>query len=81
MAMSIRNSEVEDLARQLAIAAGATMSDVILGALRELKVVREGRGLVRLEKVRSLVADCSALPVLDARSADEILGYDSHGGF
>jgi hypothetical protein len=31
------------------------------------------------ERLRRIADHCAALPVLDARSPDEILGYDEHG--
>jgi hypothetical protein len=31
----------------------------------------------RFEKLLQIANECSALPVLDSRSADEILGYDN----
>lgn len=34
-----------------------------------------------LDRVRAIQAEIARLPVLDARSPDEILGYNEHGHF
>lgn len=38
---------------------------------------RKGRSLA--DKLDKIAKRCAALPVLDSRLADEILGYDEHG--
>jgi antitoxin VapB len=38
---------------------------------------RKGRSLA--DELDEIAKRCAALPGLDARSADEILGYDEHG--
>jgi antitoxin VapB len=51
------------------------------------KALRDRLARVRRERARRRLADelkaiaehCANLPVLDARSADQILGYDEHG--
>jgi len=81
MALNIRNAEAERLAADLARLTGETKTEAVTRALRDrLARVRQER------RARSLAAElveigkhCAALPVLDARSDDEILGYDAHG--
>lgn len=34
---------------------------------------------IDMDRVRAILARIDALPVVDARSAEEIIGYDEHG--
>lgn len=81
MALSIRSEHVEELARELSRRTGKTMTDAIgeaLGVrLRELGLDSDR---IRSE-LFSAAQECMALPDLDTRTADEILGYDANGGF
>lgn len=81
MALSIKHDEADRLARELAAATGETLTDAVLNALRER--LRRERGRVRGRRLRDTIdairRRCAALPVLDSRSPDEILGYDRHG--
>lgn len=81
MALSIKHPDADRLARQLAARTGETLTDAVLSALRERLAREEARRRApslrrELEAIRKR---CSSLPVLDARPADEILGYDEHG--
>ena len=83
MALSIKNAEAESLARELARATKDTVTGAITRALREATLRLRGRRTapsVR-DAVREISRRCAALPDLDRRSADEILGYDDKGGF
>jgi antitoxin VapB len=81
MPLSIRNAEAEKLARQVSRLAGETMTEAITKSLRErlerLQRARKERNLRR--DVDEILARVDALPELDTRSADEILGYDENG--
>jgi antitoxin VapB len=81
MPLSIRSPEVEKLARALARLTGENLTETILGSLRErYDRVRAGRASQRLvEDLGAIARRTAALPKLDSRSADEILGYDEHG--
>jgi antitoxin VapB len=81
MALSIQDPEAEQLARELAEKTGESLRDVVVISLRErLERERGKNGSSRLrDEIRSIGARCAALPVLDPRSPEEILGYDSHG--
>ncbi len=82
MALSIKNQETEKLARELARTTGKSLTQVVTEALRD-RLVREvghkgDREQVRAE-IRRIQARVAALPVLDDRTPDEIIGYDEHG--
>lgn len=80
MALSIKNPEVERLARELAAKTGESMTDAVLIALRD-RMDRETRRRdgQRLRRLMRLADEMARLPTLDTRSADEIIGYDEHG--
>jgi antitoxin VapB len=81
MALSLKDPEADRLARELAARTGETLTRAVIVALRErlarLKTRRRPRSL--REDLREISRRCAALPTLDDRSADEILGYDEHG--
>lgn len=77
MPLNIKHPEVDALARQLAERTGETITEAVLKALRE----RTGRAPADAlrEELALIRRRCSRLPVLDSRSADEILGFDDRG--
>lgn len=78
MPLSIKDPETDQLARDLAAATGESLTEAVREALRErLARARRRHGLEA--RLRRLQDQYAALPVLDARSADQILGYDEHG--
>jgi len=81
MPLSIKNDATERLARKVAAATGESLTEAIQKALEErwarLRVKRRNRFLA--SQVGDLLRRVDALPILDSRSADEILGYDEHG--
>lgn len=81
MALSIKHPEADRLARELAARTGETLTDAVLNALRERLRRQEGRLQPRRlrDQIREIRKRCSALPVLDDRGPDEILGYDETG--
>ena len=80
MVLSIKNEEADRLARQLAATTGETVTAAVVNALRERLEHEQTRRTPSLrERLARLAEDVQALPVLDDRSADEILGYDDHG--
>lgn len=80
MALSIKNPEADRLARRLAAATGETITEAVTAAIRQRLARETGR---TPEGVRAavdrIVAEVAALPVLDDRTPDEIVGYDEHG--
>ena len=81
MALSIKHPEADRLARELAATTGESLTEAVLASLRERLARRRGRlRTPRLrDELRAIRKRCAALPVLDERSADDILGYDEHG--
>jgi antitoxin VapB len=81
MALNIKHPEADRLARELARRRGENITDAVLAALREqlrreqAKIQPPGLAEDLLEIGRRF----SALPVLDDRSDDDILGYDAQG--
>ena len=81
MAMSIKNAETERLARQLARETGESLTEAIQRALQDRleRVKKQRQRKILMERVTEILNRVRALPDLDSRSADEILGYDEHG--
>ena len=81
MALNIRNAEAERLAARVVTLTGETKTAAVTQALRErLERLERVSGRRRLADDLDVIAKHMAgLPVLDPRSADEILGYDDNG--
>jgi len=81
MVLSIKDPETDRLARNLARLTGESLTDTVKAALRE-RLAREqrrrGKQLDR-SKLDAIVARIAALPVVDDRSPDELIGYDEFG--
>jgi len=77
MALSIRNPRAEDLARAVAKTTGESMTDAIIDALEDKLQRLESRAPVdaMLARIMNISRRCAALPTIDTRSEDEILGY------
>lgn len=81
MPLSIRSPEVEYRARELARRTGSTMTEAISRAL-DASLDHLGGGTdVRRTALAQIATECAALPDLDWRSTDEILGYGTEGAF
>jgi antitoxin VapB len=80
MALSIKNPEADQLARELAATTGESLTDAVLAALRErLERERHHRRPGIGRRLHLLAEETSALPVGDRRHPDEIMGYDDDG--
>jgi antitoxin VapB len=81
MALSIKHPEADRLARELAEVTGESITEAVLTALRERLIRETGRrhdhGL--REEIARIQERVAKLPILDDRSAEEIIGYDEHG--
>ena len=73
--------EAEALVRELAGKTGETEGEAVVRALKErLQRLSLKDGQAELaDQLNKLALDYASQPVLDARSADEILGYDENG--
>lgn len=81
MALSIKDPETDRLARALSEATGESLTEAIRRALQE-RLARETQrnARYRLETtVKRVQERLAALPVLDPRSPEELIGYDDHG--
>lgn len=77
MALSIKSEKADRLARDLAALTGESITEAVELSLEvRLDVERRRRRRVVLADI---VERARRLPVLDGRTADEILGYDEHG--
>jgi antitoxin VapB len=81
MPLNIKDPETDTLVRTLAQTTGETITEAVTIAVQErlarLRTVRRPRRLA--EELDEIALRCAALPVLDERSEDEILGYDAGG--
>lgn len=84
MTILIKDREADQLIRRLADRTGETITDAVKQAVRErLERVplTEDEIAARKRKLAKLVAKAKALPTLDDRTADEIIGYNELGHF
>lgn len=83
MAMSIKNAEVESLAREIAGRRNISLTEAVRVSLqREAardRVLPRNDNLAKLELLRKISMEAAALPVTSYASEDEILGYDENG--
>lgn len=81
MALSIKDPEADRLARELAARTGESLTQAIVVALRERLARETGRGgaVPLSEELAAIRRRCAALPVIDIRFPDAIVGYDEHG--
>jgi antitoxin VapB len=81
MAISIRNQNAEQLAREVASVTGESITQAIIHALRERLERLSGRRTApdALSDIMAISKRCSELPEIDPRSSDEILGYNKDG--
>jgi antitoxin VapB len=73
----IKNPAAHRLAEQLSKQMGVTLTEAVIRALENQ--VHPSPKPWNQEKIDAILAEFDALPVLDSRSPDEILGYDEFG--
>lgn len=77
MVLSIKSVRADRLARELAALTGESITETVEAALEaRLDVERRRRRVAGLDDI---VQRFGALPVLDGRTAEAILGYDDDG--
>jgi antitoxin VapB len=82
MAISLKDNETDRLAREVAALIGETLTEAIRTALAErLERERLWRGQPGdlLARLRQIGEHRASLPDLDARTSEEIVGYDETG--
>ena len=81
MALSIRNSKAEKPAREVAAESRENLTQAIIHALEErLERLRGRRTAIDLPyEIMRIAHRCNALPDLDPRTPEKILGYNNFG--
>ena len=84
MAISLKDKEVDGLAREVARMTGETLTETIRTALAE-RLARErlerGKPAKLADELEAIARRYDNLPLLDGRTDDEIIGYDEKGAF
>ncbi|MFN0027671.1 MAG: type II toxin-antitoxin system VapB family antitoxin [Acidimicrobiales bacterium] len=78
MALSIKSERADQLARELVALTGETITEAVVAAL-EARLEVEHRRRRPAAGLSDIVLRFRDLPILDDRSADDIVGYDQHG--
>jgi antitoxin VapB len=84
MAILIKDREADQLIRTLAERTKESITDAVKQAVRErLQRVPLNQAEIseRRRKLAKLIAKANAMPTLDNRTADEIIGYNEWGHF
>ena len=81
MALNIKDRATEQVVRELAALTQQTMTQAVRHAAEDaLRRARLNSGKQRLiDDLREIRLRCAALPDLDTRTPDEVLGYDENG--
>jgi antitoxin VapB len=81
MALSIKSIETEDLARKLAAKTGESLTGAIQKALEERleRLNNSRRSQALTAQIDDILQRVDAMPDLDTRTPDEIIGYDEDG--
>lgn len=81
--LNIKDDETHRKAKQLAALTGESITEAVGRAVGErLRRIERRQALERrrlVDRLTEIARHCAALPVLDPRSAGEILGYDERG--
>lgn len=81
MALSIKNSDVDQMARELSEMTGESLTEAIYHALKERLERKTGRSRNRSlqEDIKRIQNRVAKLQYLDQRSDEEIIGYNQDG--
>jgi antitoxin VapB len=82
MDLSLKDKETDSLARQVASLTGESLTEAVRGALRlrlRDEQLKRGQSPWKDAEIDAILQRFRALPLLDDRSDDEILGYDENG--
>ena len=73
----VKNPAAHRLAEEVSKRMGVTLTEAVIHALEEQ--VKLHKKPIDQKKIDEICAKFASLPVLDSRTPDEILGYDSFG--
>ena len=82
MALSLKDQETDRLAREVAALTGESLTDAVRKSLAERLAqerLRRGDAPDLAARLQALGKACAALPNMDDRVPDDILGYDEAG--
>ncbi|MGH9494229.1 MAG: type II toxin-antitoxin system VapB family antitoxin [Candidatus Sulfotelmatobacter sp.] len=81
MALSIKNVDTERMAREVAAKTGESITEAIQKSLEErlARLRQEKQSRVAQAQIEEILRRVDQLPILDARTTDEIIGYDENG--
>jgi antitoxin VapB len=81
MALSIKSIETEHLAREIAAKTGESLTGAIQKALEERleRLNNNRRSQALAAQIDDILQRVDAMPDLDARTPEEIIGYDEDG--
>jgi antitoxin VapB len=81
MPLSIKDPKTDRLARDLARRTGESITEAVTRAIEErlVRVAARSRGRSLADELMDIGRRCTALPSLDDRSPEEIVGYDERG--
>lgn len=84
MAILIKDQEADQMIRMLAERTGESITDAVKQAVRERLdrvPLAEDEIVARKRKIEALIAKAGAMPAVDDRTPDEIIGYNEFGHF
>jgi antitoxin VapB len=82
MALSLKDPDTDRLAREVARLTGETLTEAVRTSLAERlrrEQLKRGRPGSLADELEAIVRRGDALPVLDDRTAEAIIGYDENG--
>jgi antitoxin VapB len=81
MPLFIKNKATEQLARQVAGETGESLTEAVKTSLQERyeRLKQRRKSHILTGQIKNLLRRVDALPSLDSRSENEILGYDKDG--
>ena len=89
MSLEIVDTELDDLAREVAEATGESLAEAVKGSLRErlervktatpMHIVDEAERQRRIAAMREFAREWREAPVIDPRTPEEVWGYDENG--
>lgn len=81
MPLNIKNERAHVLAQEISRETGESLTQVVLSALEEKRArvaLAKRPDTVRVE-IQEIIDRIASRPAKDARTADEIIGYDENG--